>query len=110
VAGLFTKDGAVLTQASSSSGAVFSGTEALTRRYENSFKAGANHIEATIAHIELLGSDAAIVWGEYHVTGQGQNGPNKIDGDWSATDVRDGGTWKIKLLNVIPKAAAPATR
>jgi len=74
------------------------------------FNAGVNHIEITISRVEPLSADAAIIWGEYHITGQGQSGPFKIDGDWSATDVRDASAWKIRLLNAIPKPEAPAMR
>jgi ketosteroid isomerase-like protein len=48
VASTYTKDGVVVTQASSSSGAVNSGTQALVQRYENLSKMGFNYIDSTI--------------------------------------------------------------
>jgi len=109
VAAQFTKDGVLVSQASPA-GAVFVGSAELAQRYNGLFNAGVNHIEITISRVEQLGPDAAITWGEYHITGQGQSGPFKVYGDWSATDVRDAGVWKIRLLNAIPKPAPPATR
>ena len=108
VAGTFTKDGVLVAQ--SAQGAVWSGTQALAQRYEGLFKLGATHIDITTTQVVPLGNDVAIVWGEYHTTGQGQSGPINIEGAWSATDVRDAGIWKIRLLSVLPKAPAPATK
>jgi uncharacterized protein (TIGR02246 family) len=110
VAEVFTEDGVLLSQ--SPSGAVNSGTQAIAQRYEGLFKLGANDINITRSQLTQLGNDVAIALGEYQVTGQGQSGPIKIDGDWSATYVyvRDAGMWKIKLLNVIPKGTMPGTR
>jgi uncharacterized protein (TIGR02246 family) len=110
VAEAFTADGLLLSQ--SSSGALNSGTQAIAQRYESLFKLGANNISITRSQLTQLGNDVAIALGEYQVTGQGQSGPIKIDGDWSATYVyvRDAGMWKIKLLNVIPKATMPGTK
>lgn len=66
-------------------GAVNSGTQAIVQRYEGIFKLGANNISITRSQLTQLGNDVAIALGEYQVTGQGQSGPIKIDGDWSAT-------------------------
>jgi hypothetical protein len=40
--------------------------------------------------------------GEFHLSGQGDNGPTKLDGRYTAVDVREGGTWKIRLLTAVP--------
>ena len=101
---VFTQDAVSLSP--TPGGAVKSGREAIVRSYEGFFKAGANHVEVNFSQLTPLGSDVAIGWGDYHVTGQGQNGPLKVDGDWSATYVRDGGTWRIRLLNAIPRPAS----
>jgi hypothetical protein len=49
-------------------------------------------------------------FGEFHLGGQGQNGPTKLDGRYTAVDVREGGTWKIRLFTAVPIAppAQPA--
>ena len=97
----FTNDGILLSQ--TPEGALHSGTQAIIERYDGLFKLGANHLEVTRSQLTPLANDVAIALGEYHITGQGQNGPIKVDGDWSATYVRDAGTWKIRLLSVVPK-------
>jgi uncharacterized protein (TIGR02246 family) len=101
VAREFTNDGILLSQ--TPEGATHSGTQAIIQRYDGLFKLGANHLEVTRSQLTPLGNDVAIALGEYHITGQGQSGPIKVDGDWSATYVRDGGAWKIRLLSVVPK-------
>jgi uncharacterized protein (TIGR02246 family) len=110
VAGVFTVDGVLLSQ--SPGDAVNSGTQAIAQRYESLFKLGANNISITRSQPTQLGNDVAIALGEYQVTGQGQSGPIKMDGDWSATYVyvRDAGTWKIRLLTVVPKPPAATMR
>ena len=60
-----------------------------------------NHDEGTIDQVTPLGNDEAISVGEYHFTGQGQNGPIKSDGHWTALYVREGGQWKIRLLTAL---------
>jgi ketosteroid isomerase-like protein len=84
-------------------GVLKSGPQMIAKNYERLFKLGANHLDISLGRL-------AIGIGEYHVTGQGKNGPIKIDGDWSATYVRDAGTWKIRILNAIQRPAAPATK
>ena len=110
VAEVFTTDGVLLSQ--SPNGVVNSGTQAIAQRYESIFKLGANNISITRSQLTQLGNDVAIALGEYQVTGQGQSGPIKMDGDWSATYVyvRDAGTWKIRLLTVVPKPPAATMR
>jgi hypothetical protein len=83
------------------------GKDAIVLRYDSFFKAGVNHIEINIGQLTQLGSDVAVGWGNYHVTGQGKSGSIKDDGDWSATFVRDEGAWKIRLLNAFPGPAPP---
>ena len=55
-----------------------------------------------IEQISPLGNDADIRIGEFHLSGQGENGPTKLDGRYTAVDVREGGTWKIRLLTSFP--------
>jgi hypothetical protein len=43
----------------------------------------------------------------YHITGQGQNGAIKIDGNWGAINVREGGELKIRLVVAVPKPPSP---
>jgi ketosteroid isomerase-like protein len=104
----YTNDGVLFSE--SPLGVLKSGPQMIAKNYERLFKLGANHLDISLGRLAPIGSDVAIGIGEYHVTGQGKNGPIKIDGDWSATYVRDAGTWKIRILNAIQRPAAPATK
>ena len=102
VAALFTKDGLLISQ--SPEGAVKSGTQAIVQRYEGFFKGGFTKMDTKVVQVARLADDVAIGWGEYVFSGQGKSGPTKLTGTWSATYVRDTGTWKCRLLNAIPKS------
>jgi uncharacterized protein (TIGR02246 family) len=108
VAALFTKDGVIISQ--SSEGPVKSGTQAIVRRYEGFFQSGFTKMDTKVDQVAQLGDDVAIAWGEYEFIGGGKSGPTKIGGTWSATYVRDSGTWKCRLLNAIPKSETPAKK
>jgi hypothetical protein len=71
------------------------------------FKAGFDHEEVTVDQVSPLGPDAVLVRGEYHITGQGQNGAIKIDGNWGGVEVREGGVLKIQLIVAVPKPPPP---
>jgi uncharacterized protein (TIGR02246 family) len=101
VAELFTKDGLLISQ--SPEAPVKSGTQAIVERYEGLFKAGVTKMDTKVEQVAQLGDDVAIAWGQYEFIGQGKSGPTKLTGTWSATYVRDTGTWKCRLLNAIPK-------
>jgi len=61
------------------------------------------HIEGKVNSVAVLGDNAAIVLGEYHTIGiTGQGSPFDASGHWTALDVRDGNTWKIRLLTAVP--------
>jgi ketosteroid isomerase-like protein len=84
-------------------------TTDIAKRYEGAFKAGFNHNEITVSEVSPLGNDAAVSMGEYRLTGKNQGGaPLEAAGIWTAVDVREGGTWKIRMLSAIPKPAQPA--
>jgi uncharacterized protein (TIGR02246 family) len=106
LAALFTPDGVLVT---SSADPVCNGPQQIAAHYQNVFKQGVSQNSPTVDQIVPLGDNAVILVGEYHVSGQGQNGPIKLDGHYSAVDVLDGGTWKIKLLSGSPNPPpAPA--
>ena len=104
IAGLYTKDGVLVTQAPK---VVKTGEQEIEQQYENTFKAGITHDRATVDQVSSLGTDTAMSVGEYHLNGQGQSGPTKIDGHWTAIYVREGGTWKIRLLTAVPDPPPP---
>ena len=106
IAALFTRDGVLLSQAPPKPFKI--GTQEIEQTYRNVFATGANHIEIRVEQIVPLGRDAVIALSEYHVNGQGQNGPINIIGHATALDIRQGGTWKIRLLSAVPNAPPPS--
>src|SRR5580704_18475057 len=84
--------------------AVRSGPQEIEQAYQNAIKTFPQHNGQTIEQISPLGSDADIRIGEFHLSGQGPNGPTKLDGRYTAVDVREAGTWKIRLLTAVPIA------
>ena len=72
--------------------------------YEGAFKAGLDHEEITVDQVWPLGSDILLAIGQYRITGKNQSGaPIETGGTWTATDVREGGKWKIRMLSAMPK-------
>jgi uncharacterized protein (TIGR02246 family) len=72
---------------------------------QGAFKAGFDHVDITVNQVLPLGTDAALAIGEYHQTGKNQSGaPIEVAGVWTATDVREDGHWKIRMLTGMPKA------
>ena len=98
VAALYAKDGVLVT----ATGVVRSGPQEIEQAYHSAIKTFPQHNGQTIEQISPLGNDADIRIGEFHLSGQGQNGPTKLDGRYTAVDVREGGTWKIRLLTAVP--------
>lgn len=80
----------------------------IAKYYEGAFKAGFNHEEITVDDASPVGTDALVSTGQYHISGKSDSGaPIELTGFWSGVDVREGGTWKIRMLSGIPKAAPP---
>jgi ketosteroid isomerase-like protein len=76
----------------------------IAQLYEAAFKAGLNHADYTVNEVWALGADTALAMGEYHITGKNQgDGPIELAGLWTATDVREGGKWKIRMMTAIPE-------
>ena len=106
IAGLYTTDGALVSQAPN---VVKTGPQEIEQNYQSAFKSGMSHLELTVDQVSPLGTDVAISMGEYHLTGQGQNGPMKVDGHWTGVDVHAGGTWKIRLATAFPNPPPAAS-
>jgi ketosteroid isomerase-like protein len=71
---------------------------------EGMFKAGPNRIENEIDQVWPLASDTALAVGKWRVTGKNQSGaPIDIAGHWTATYVREGGKWKVRMTSIIPQ-------
>ena len=76
----------------------------IKQMYEGLFNAGFNQIEGKTDEISPVGSDAAVAMGTYRATGKTQSGaPIEDAGRWTATYVREGGKWKIRMLTAVPQ-------
>jgi ketosteroid isomerase-like protein len=96
IAALYAKDGVLV---------INTGVQTdIAKAYEGTFKAGFNHDEITVDSASSLGPDTLIANGEFRLTGKSES---EINGFCTATDVREGGTWKIKMLTAMPKAPPP---
>jgi uncharacterized protein (TIGR02246 family) len=81
----------------------------LVKALEGTFKAGFNHIEAKVDQVWTLGPDTGIGMGQARLTGKNQSGASIENANfWTATYVREGGKWKIRMLSSIPKPPPPA--
>jgi uncharacterized protein (TIGR02246 family) len=98
IAGLYTKDGILVTLAAK---IVNNGQQEITERNKALMKLGYNHDAATIDQVSPLGNDEAISAKRISLYWPGQNGSIKADGHWTALYVREGGQWKIRLLTAL---------
>jgi ketosteroid isomerase-like protein len=80
----------------------------IAETYEGVFKAGFNHNEITVDQAWPLGTDTLVATGQFHLTGKKPSGEAiESKGLWTATDVREGGSWKIRMLSAFPIALPP---
>jgi ketosteroid isomerase-like protein len=90
------------------------GREAIERPFEGMFQQGhySNHLNKDDqGSPHMIGTAGNEVWrtGEWSSTLQGKSGgPIQLKGYWGAINVREGDTWKIRMLtfNVTPPPAA----
>lgn len=72
--------------------------------YSGLFRAGLDHQESSVDEVWPLGEDTAIAIGQFRTTGKHAGGATiEVHGYSTATYVRTGGTWKIRMLSAIPK-------
>jgi uncharacterized protein (TIGR02246 family) len=110
IANLYTDDGILVTDRTSGAK---KGRKEIEDYYTNIiFKRVPHHESATVDELFPLGNNAVIGVGEYHLSGQDNNGPIKADGHYTFVDVLEGGAWKIRMLTATPNPspAPPATR
>jgi uncharacterized protein (TIGR02246 family) len=106
IAALYAKDGMEVTATS-----VTSGPQEIEQGYQSFMKPfSVLSIMVTIEQISPLGNDADIRIGQFHISGEGPNGPTKVDGRYTTIDVREGGTWKIRLLTIANAPPPQAAR
>jgi len=81
----------------------------IVKVFEDTFKAGINHLQVNVDQAWPLGSDTALGMGKFRVTDKSPSrDPIEVAGLWTATYVREGGKWKIRMLTLIPKPPPPA--
>jgi ketosteroid isomerase-like protein len=82
-----------------------------TKFYEDTFKAGLNHLEVNMTEVQPLSENMALVTGESRVTGKNEKGdPLEVTVIWTALDVRENGQWKIRMLTSLPKPPPPQSQ
>ena len=109
LAALFTQDAVWVTP----QGPLF-GREAIQKRFAGMFQQGhySNHLNKDDqGSPHIIGTAGDEVWrtGQWTFTLQGESsGPIQLKGYWGAINVREGETWKIRMLtfNVTPPPAA----
>jgi uncharacterized protein (TIGR02246 family) len=106
IAGRYTQDGVLVSPFRRP--LVTRGRQEIEKAYKEAFKAIQDrHIEIKVDDVSPLGTNAAVGVGNFEVTGKGQNGAVKVDGDWTAVWVNDGGEWKVRLLTVFTPPSPP---
>jgi uncharacterized protein (TIGR02246 family) len=99
IADLYTSDGVLVTDRTAG---FKKGHQEIEQYYKDLFNRISHNDSATVDELWPLGSNAVITVGEYHLSGQAENGPIKADGHYTTVDVREGGAWKIRLLTAVP--------
>ena len=113
LASLFTDDAVFVTP-----GGIRYGRAAIEKHWVETFQQGhfSNHLNKADQYSpHLIGTTGNEVWrtGEWSFTVQGKSGdPINLKGFWSAINVREGDTWKTRLLtfNVTPPPTSAATK
>jgi ketosteroid isomerase-like protein len=98
VASLYSKDGVQINPV----GAVKTDIKAT---YEENFKNGEETIAPTVNYAERLGNDMAVASGDVDITFNVE--PKQRALFWSATYVKEGGQWKIRMLTAGIKPPPP---
>jgi ketosteroid isomerase-like protein len=100
IAELFTKDGVLVNPGGPHTD--------IAQYYDGTFKAGIDHIDVMVKEVTKLDADNMIGLGEFTTSGKNASGA-AIGGAgyWTATYVRDGGLWKVRMLTGFPKAPPP---
>jgi hypothetical protein len=71
--------------------------------YEGTIKAGFNHNDMTVNQAWPLGADTAMPCVNTVSLEKPDRRTYEVAGFWTAVDVREGGSWKIRLLTTVSK-------
>jgi ketosteroid isomerase-like protein len=102
ISALFTKDGVLVNPTGPHTD--------IAKFYDGAFKAGLNQIQIMVNEVTPVDpdKDTMIGIGEYQIAGKSASGTAiQENGNWTATYVREGGAWKIRMLTGFPKAPPP---
>jgi ketosteroid isomerase-like protein len=101
VASLYSKDGVQINP-----GGVFSD---ITKLYEGNFKNGTERIDIRTGHVWVINNDTVLAEGETDIFGKNPSSgeATKVTVYWSATDIRENGQMKIRMLTVGLKPPPP---
>jgi ketosteroid isomerase-like protein len=107
IAGLFARDGLLVNVSGEHPQAE------LESFYNDQFKAGFTHLESHVDQASLIAPDVAIGVGQFSLSGKKPDGtPLQTSGRWTATYMREGGTFKVRILTAFPhqgqQPASPA--
>jgi ketosteroid isomerase-like protein len=70
---------------------------------EGWFKDGPRKVDTTFDQALPLGADTALGIGTFQITGKNLKGePVDFKARWTATYIRDGGKWKLRMQTVVP--------
>jgi hypothetical protein len=79
------------------------GREAIEKQGADGFK-DYTADPSTLVQVTVIGTEVMLRTGDWSGTWHSPNGPVQVKGHWTTTDVRDGGTWRIRMeaYNVTP--------
>jgi ketosteroid isomerase-like protein len=79
-------------------GPLVSGKGAIEKFYDDAFKAGFRDNSSPIDQVHVNGNIAWVV-GHWSAMGPGpNNSTQRYHGNWSAVDVREGSSWKSRMV------------
>jgi uncharacterized protein (TIGR02246 family) len=80
----------------------------IAKYYEGAWKNGLERMEITVDQVLPVAEAVAVANGEARISGKNDKGePINMTVLWTATDVQEGGQWKIRMLTALPKAPPP---
>ena len=80
----------------------------IAQTLEGTFKAGLTRLEVTVDQVSPIGADTGIGVGEVILSGKNQSGePIRVAFRFTGVYVLEDGSWKIRMLTSLPKAAPP---
>jgi len=109
MASAFTPDGVAVVPGPAGQ-QLYVGTLAIQAHWQDNINSGITNNQSTVEQVWPFETDKVVIFGAYHLSGQGQTGPIKVDGHYTNVDVRGvDGSWKIRLLTALRDPPPPTT-